>query len=202
LRTPITAILTAGENIRDGLVLEPDSLFEQGSVITDQASRLMELVDQVLLFAATSTARPTHSLRELQVDHVIADAVRSTKGLLEQAGFTLEAQIEPALPPITGDLSLLSQCLQNLIANAVKYSPDNRWVGISARINEEDREIQISVQDCGIGIPASDLAHIFLGGELNVSTQLGVGSVFTVRLPFANESLHRIRMAPAARTGT
>jgi signal transduction histidine kinase len=232
LRTPITGILTAGENIRDGLVLQPDSLFEQGSVITDQASRLMELVDQVLLFAATSTARPTHSLRELQVDHVIADAVRSTKGLLEQAGFTIEAQIEPALPPITGDLSLLSQCLQNLIANAVKYSPDNRWVGISARMNDEGREIQISVQDCGIGIPASDLAHIFepfyrsphvvaahipgtglglsiakrsveaLGGDLNVSTQFGVGSVFTVRLPFANESLHRIRMAPAARTGT
>jgi signal transduction histidine kinase len=192
----------------------------------------MELVDQVLLFAATSTARPTHSLRELQVDHVIADAVQSTKGLLEKAGFTIEVQVEPALPPVTCDLSLLSQCLQNLIANAVKYSPDNRWVGISARMNEEGREVDINVQDCGIGIPASDLAHIFepfyrsphvvaahipgtglglsiskrsveaLGGELNVSSQLGVGSVFTVRLPFANESLHRIRMAPAARTGT
>jgi len=99
-------------------------------------------------------------------------------------------------------------------------------------MKEEDREIQISVQDCGMGISTSDMAHIFdpfyrsphvvaahipgtglglsiakrsveaLGGELNVSSQLGVGSVFTVRLPFANESLHRIHMAPAARTGT
>jgi signal transduction histidine kinase len=230
LRTPITAILTAGENIRDGLVLGRDSLFEHGSVITDQASRLMELVDQVLLFAATSTAMPAHPLREIPVDEVIADAVRSTKGLLEEAGFTIEPQIEPALPPIMGDLSVLSQCLQNLIVNAVKYSTGNRWIGISARMNEEVRAIQISVQDRGIGIPASDLAHIFepfyrspqvvaahipgtglglsiakrsaeaFGGELSVSTQLGVGSVFTVRLPFANQGWQGIQMAPNART--
>jgi signal transduction histidine kinase len=223
LRTPITAILTAGENIRDGLVLGSESLFEHASVITDQAGRLSELVDQVLLFAATSTARPSHLLRELRVDEVVADAIRSTKGLLEKAGATMEVKIEPGLPPIVGDLSVLSQCLENLIANAVKYSAGNRWVGIAARLNQEAQEIEISVQDRGIGIPASDLAHIFepfyrspqavaahipgtglglsiakrsaeaLGGRLSVSTQIGVGSVFTVRLPFRNEALQGIR---------
>jgi signal transduction histidine kinase len=223
LRTPITAILTAGENIRDGLVLGSESLFEHGSVITDQAGRLSELVDQVLLFAATATARPSHLLRELRVDEVVADAIRSTKGLLEKAGATMDVKIEPGLPPIVGDLSVLSQCLENLIANAVKYSAGNRWVGIAARLHQEAQEIEISVQDRGMGIPASDLAHIFepfyrspqalaahipgtglglsiakrsaeaLGGGLSVSTQIGVGSVFTVRLPFANEALQGIR---------
>ena len=226
LRTPITAILTAGENIRDGLISGGDSLFEHGSVITGQADRLSELVDQVLLFAATSTAKPSHVLRELRVDEVVADAIRSTKGLLVKAGATMDVKIESGLPPIVADLSVLSQCLQNLIANAVKYSVGNRWVGIAARLNQEAREIEISVQDHGIGIPASDLAHIFepfyrspqavaahipgtglglsiakrsaeaLGGGLSVSTQIGVGSVFTVHLPLAPEALQGIKRHP------
>lgn len=231
LRTPLTAILTAGENVRDGLASGRDSLFEQGSVITDQATQLMELVEQVLLFAATAKGR-LHPLRELRADQVIDHALRSTKALLEEKGFTVDCHVEPALPPIVGDLSIVSQCLQNLIVNAVKYSNGARWIGISARMNEEDRELQISVADRGIGINASELGHIFdpfyrspqvvaaqirgtglglsiakrsaeaLGGRLTVSTQSGVGSVFTVRLPLANDRLQSRPVAQNARTGS
>ena len=232
LRTPITAILTAGENVRDGLVLGRDSLFEQGSVITDQATELMELVEQVLLFAGTLKSGSPHPLREIRVDEVVEHALRSTKGLLEEAGFTIDCHVEPALPPVIGDLSIMSQCLQNLIVNAVKYSNGKRWIGISARMNEEKGELQICVEDRGVGIDASELAHIFepfyrspkviaaqihgtglglsiakrsaevFGGELTVSTQLGLGSIFTVRLPVANHGLQGTVVERTARTGS
>ena len=74
------------------------------------------------------------------------------------------SEIKPDLPPVAGDLSLLSQCLQNLIANAVKYSGHSRWVGISADLvgmGLSSAEVQISVHDHGIGIASADLAHVF-----------------------------------------
>jgi signal transduction histidine kinase len=105
LRTPLTAILTAGENIRDGLAFDPEHLFEQGSVITNQASQLMEIVDQVLQFSVTREAKLAHSLRELHASDVINDALRSTRSQLEYAGFSLETKIDSNLPPFIADLS-------------------------------------------------------------------------------------------------
>src|SRR5215472_4338662 len=119
LKTPLTAIMTAGENIRDGLAFSADHLFEQGSVITNQAHQLMEIVEQVLLFSATREAKLTHLLREIGVNEVIEEALHSTQNLIDGAGFSVEIKIEPNLPAITADLSVLSQCLQNLIVNAV-----------------------------------------------------------------------------------
>lgn len=215
LRTPLTAILTAGENIRDGMAFNPDHLFEQGVVITNQAHQLMEIVDQVLQFSRTREAKLAYSLRELHASEVIEDALRSTHSLIEKAGFSVKTEIESDLPPIIADLSLLSQALQNLIANAIKYSKDSRWVGISARLDHGENVILISVEDRGIGIPESEVLRIFepfyrspqvisakirgtglglsiakrsvevFGGELTVFTEMGVGSTFTMHLPVA-----------------
>ena len=65
---------------------------------------------------------------------------------------------------VLGDLSALSQCLQNLITNALKYSNGQRWMGIQARLTEHGlsgKEIQISVSDHGMGIDAREIPHIF-----------------------------------------
>jgi len=228
LRTPLTAILTAGENIRDGLASNRELLFEQGSVITDQANQLMGLVDQVLLFSARRQGRLTHLLREVHASEVIDDALRSTQSLIEEEGFSTETRIEPHLPPIIADVSVLSQCIQNLIVNAVKYSGTNRWIGVSARMDRDKHAVLMAVQDRGMGISESDLKRIFepfyrspqvvsarirgtglglsiakrsaevFGGQLTVSTQVGVGSVFTVHLPVAEAAREKTSSAESA----
>ena len=228
LRTPLTAIMTAGENIRDGLAASADGLFEQGSVITNQAHQLMEIVDQVLLFSATREAKLTHLLREVRVDEVIEDALQATQNLIDGAGFSVETKIEADLPSITADLSVLSQCLQNLIANAVKYSRGKHWIGISARLDENESAILMSVEDQGIGIQPCDRERIFepfyrspdvaaarihgtglglsiakrsaevFGGKLTVSTEIGVGSVFTVHLPVVKNIRQKASSARSA----
>ena len=136
LRIPITAILSAGENIRDGLAKDKGSLREEGTIIITQAMRLMNLGDQILLYASTGKPGPRGEMRALTAVDLVDDAVNNTPILLQQGHFTLDREIQPGLPALCGDLSLLSQCLQNLIANAVKYSGQSRWVGVTAvRLN-------------------------------------------------------------------
>jgi signal transduction histidine kinase len=220
LRTPITAILSAAENFRDGLVQGEDSLKQHGFIITKQARQLKSLVDQVLVYATAMRDKPWHDMRLLDICDLIDDALSQVSPQLREAGFTVDREIEADLPPVAGDLSLLSQCLQNLIANAVKYSGQNRWIGISADfvgMGMGSNEVQIRVQDHGLGIAAADLPHVFepfyrgrraaaaqipgtglglsiarrcaevFGGRLTVVSAEGAGSVFTLHLPSARE---------------
>src|SRR5581483_7063848 len=88
----------------------------------------------------------------------------ATNTLLKEADFTVEPQIEPGLPEIMGDLAALSQCLQNLIVNAVKYGGNARWIGVRANLAAAEhgrKEVCISVQDRGIGIAPDDVQRIF-----------------------------------------
>ena len=110
------------------------------------------------------------------------------------------------------------QSLQNLITNAVKYGGEKRWLGISARaVREKERaqEIELSVEDRGMGISKEEIAHIFepfyrspavtdagihgtglglplarkmveeMGGRLTAKSELGKGSSFTIHLPLS-----------------
>jgi signal transduction histidine kinase len=163
LRTPLTSILCAGENIRDGFARGQKDFVEQVSIIVDEAAQLAGLVDQVMLFAVTST-KPNYPLQPLQVSEILSSALRNTSGLLQGSAFTVEQQIQEGLPPVLGDLSAVSQCLQNLIVNAVKYGPEQHSIKLAAQIDQfsgSKKEVQISVHDRGRGISTADLPHIF-----------------------------------------
>ena len=165
LETPLAAIIAAGENIRDGLFGDGDRLREEGKIIVAYARRLRNLGDQILLYASTGEQGIIRDIHALTAGEVIDNAVDSVSFLLEQRGFTLEREIEMGLPLLRGDLRLLSQSLENLITNAVKYSGQSRWVGVSAGLGEcsfSGREgIRIAVRDRGWGISAEDLPYIF-----------------------------------------
>ena len=164
LRTPLTVISSAAENIAHGVVEGKPQLEQYGSVIGAQARKLFEMVEQILLFAAIREGQQRYSLRPLEVPEILDSALSGTAGLIRTAGFHVEQQIEPNLPRIVGDLPALSQCVQNLITNALKYGSEQKWIGIQARLTEHGltgTEIQISVSDRGIGIAPEELRHIF-----------------------------------------
>ena len=164
LRTPLTVISSAAENIAHGVVEGKPQLEQYGSVIGAQARKLFEMVEQILLFAAIREGQQRYSLRPLDVPEILDAALSGTAGLIRTAEFHVEQQIEPNLPPIVGDLPALSQCVQNLITNALKYGFEQKWIGIQARLIEHGltgKEIQISVSDRGIGIAPEELRHIF-----------------------------------------
>jgi signal transduction histidine kinase len=101
----------------------------------------------------------------LDVTQIIASLEASTRELIQGSGFALERHIEPGLPQVMGDLAAITQCLQNLIGNAVKYGGESRWIGLRAFVAPAEhymgQELRISVSDRGIGIDRSDLPHIF-----------------------------------------
>ncbi len=164
LRTPLTVISSAADNIADGVVEGKQQLTQYGTVIRNQARQLSGLVEQILLFAATGQGRQRYDLRPLEISDIIEAALGSTRELVQAAQFTVEREIAAGLPLVLGDRSALSQCLQNLITNAVKYGGEARWLGIQARVAEggmSHKEVEIRVSDRGIGITAAELPHIF-----------------------------------------
>jgi signal transduction histidine kinase len=163
LRTPLSIISSAADNITLGCVDQPTQVAQYGGVIGDQARKLSELVEQVLLFASTREARYRYALRPVDVPDVIETTLAASADLIAASHVVVERAIERRLPPVMGDALGLAQCLQNLITNGLKYGGSARWLGLRAVLveNREGRSVEITVSDRGLGIAASDMPHIF-----------------------------------------
>ena len=165
LRTPLAVLCSAVDNIADGVVTGKEQFAKYGSVIRNQSRQINALVNQVTLFASTQDRDRWYVRQPLAVKEVIEVAVAGTTELIHKNGFALEQHVQPDLPNVMGDLPALSQCLQNLVTNALKYGEEGRWISISAHAEESKdsrgREVRISVQDRGKGIDRSELPRIF-----------------------------------------
>ena len=165
LRTPLAVLSSAADNIADGLVEGKAEIRKYCTVIQDQSRQMTGLVDEILLFASTEDRKNRYVMQGLRVSQIIEAVLASTKELIQGAGFEVETRVEPDLPMVTGDLAAISQCLQNLVGNAVKYSGTSRWIAVhafAAPVGEgRGREVRISVSDRGIGIERSELANVF-----------------------------------------
>jgi signal transduction histidine kinase len=164
LRTPLAVISSAAENIAHGVVADPTQVSRYGASILKQARQLTHLVEQVLLFASTQQKAGNYQLVPVPVDEAIDAALENTAGLAKAAGIAVERRVEAGLPPVAADFGALSQVLQNLITNAIKYGSDGRWLGITANARRENGVvvgIDIAVSDKGPGIAASEIKHIF-----------------------------------------
>lgn len=217
LRTPLAVICSAGENLADGIVDNPEKVAQYGDVIYREGRRLTDMVEQVLEFAGAQSGRQRYELRATDVKGFIDGAVAACQAQIHERGFTLETSVETNLPPINGNGAALRRVMQNLISNAIKYDGANRWARITAHTaaGEQGNEIQIAIEDRGLGIDSADLAHIFEpfyrgnaavaaqiegsgvglslvkqiveahGGKVTVKSTAGSGSTFTVHLPIA-----------------
>ena len=220
LRTPITVISSAAENIADGLVSDREQITQYGRAIRSQAAQLKQLVEQILLFAATRRGAQHYALRRVDIAAVIDMALGSTSEVIDAAGFIVERSVPSNLPPVMVDTQALSQCLQNLITNAVKYSDGERWLGVRAATREiaAGTEALITVSDRGIGIESHELKHIFepfyrssrvrdeqihgsgLGLPLAMSMVKAMGGYISVESSPGNGSAFTVHLAVAEST--
>jgi signal transduction histidine kinase len=165
LRTPLAVLCSAADNLADGVVKGETQLAKYSSVIRNQSRQINGLVNQVILFTATQNGKGRYVLQPLEVSTVVNTAVDDAMELIQKARFTVEKKIDPNLPPVMGDFSALSQCLQNLVTNALKYGDRGRWISIHAELayskDRRGNEVRISVEDHGSGIERADLFHIF-----------------------------------------
>ncbi len=220
LRTPLAVISSAAENIAHGVVEDKQQLVRYGNTIVKQSRQLTQLVEQVLLFAATQQPQGRYGHGSVNISEVIDAALEGTNSTVTAAGFTVERRVEGGLPAVDADFTALVRSLQNLITNAVKYGGDNHWLRISATAVQATgriEEVELTVEDKGIGIGKDEIKHIFepfyrspavnesgihgtglglplartiveaMGGRLTAKSELGKGSSFSIHLPVAQE---------------
>lgn len=211
LRTPLTPLVACSEVLRDILISRKNEMEQKlvtniCSSVNSLAQRLEELLDLAKL------SRGTFILHQQQVN--IIDLVNKTvtqfKPIAEEQSNQLILEIQGNLPEIQADPSRLQQVLDNLVSNALKYSPQNTTVTLIARrtgsnliIEVQDEGVGVSPEEQqqllnpyhrvqqdtqkypGIGLKLAISKHIVEahGGKVWVESQLGRGSAFFVQLP-------------------
>jgi len=207
LRTPLTNIRSWLEAAQDGLArLDPQLL----SLLLEEAVLLQHIIDDLRDLAAADAGDLRLHREQVYVNDLLEQVVEAHRGAAETAGVRLFAQ-PTADPEVLLDGTRLRQLVGNLVANAVRHTSAGGSVTVRSEVVGGD--LSIAVADTGTGIAAADLPKVFdrfwraddsrtrstggsglglaiarklaeaHGGGITVESTLGVGSVFTIRLP-------------------
>src|SRR5262249_36826111 len=128
-------------------------------LIKGEGKKLSAMVEQILDFAGARSGRRKYNLAETDPGDVVQAAIDECRPLIKEKDIALETQISDSLPKLNADRVALSQAIQNLIVNSVKYSNGERWLRVTAE--KGSGSVKISVEDHGIGISKNDLRQIF-----------------------------------------
>ncbi len=210
LRTPIAIIKGYASTLRrDDVEWERDVIREKMAIIEDEADRLTDLVEDLL------TASKIQATRELKLSLTDIDlsavATRAADRLEQPAQHRIELSFPDGFPLIQGDEARLRQVIDNLLTNAIKYSPAGTTITLGGRYSE--RNVTVFVRDEGAGIPKQEINKVFdrfyriddkltrstqgtglglylvkaiieaHGGEISVKSQVGSGTTFYFTLP-------------------
>jgi signal transduction histidine kinase len=216
LKTPITALQLQAQGLlrlaQKGTLatLAPERIVTKIELINQQTARLTNLATDLLDVARIRAGRFDLRMEEFDLVEVVRDVTARFDEHLTTAQCSVE--IEADVPVLLwSDRARLEQVITNLLSNAIKYG---RGKPIAMQINHEDNMARLVVRDQGIGIAAEHLDRIFvrferavssrnfgglglglyivrqiveaLGGNVRVSSEVGIGSAFTVTLPRAS----------------
>lgn len=159
LRTPLAAIRSSVEvALGSGRSREEyeDLLVE----IIDQGTSLEMLVNQLLLISESETEGLKSEFSDVAIDDVVTRAVDMFGGVAESRGVVLELP-HCASAVVPGNRNLLRQLVNNLIDNAVKYTPADGRVTVELSLDEKQEGIVLTVSDTGIGISPRDVPRVF-----------------------------------------
>jgi signal transduction histidine kinase len=163
LRTPLTAMRSAGQNLADGIVDDPERIRKYGALIEREGRRLTEMVGRVLAFAGIRSGQQALRMQPVPVGALVESVLADLRWVHEEKRVHVEVEIADGLPEVRGDELALRQALANLLDNAAKYGGPARWIGVRAHeaATPRGREVVLAVSDRGIGIPRRDLPHLF-----------------------------------------
>ncbi|HKU12175.1 sensor histidine kinase [Sinomonas sp.] len=207
-RTPLTSLLGYAELLQDDTSLGPSARADL-QVMSRNARHLRKMVDDILAASVEGSSVETQRTR-LDLARLLRQAAASAMPEAEGRGIELRVVADDDLP-VLGDRTGLVRILDNLVSNALKYSDTGTSVLMTAE--RDGRSAVCRIEDQGLGIAPEDLGRIFTrfqrtdaarragipgtglglalaqevaeqhGGRLEVASEVGVGSVFTLRIP-------------------
>jgi signal transduction histidine kinase len=212
LRTPLTSVLGYAESLRAGDFGALDEEQVRALYVVERnAGRLNRLIDDLLLTARIESQSLDLQLEELDLSTLAVESVQAAEPGAEGQGVGLVLAVEPVR--VAGDRLRLGQLLDNLVSNAVKFTPDGGTVTVS--LASREGEAVLEVADTGIGIPADEQERLFErfyrattardrsiegtglglviaraiaeahGGRIGFESSEGEGTTFRVELPLA-----------------
>ena len=211
LRSPLAAIESMLNLIVSGVVTDEEKRRELTERSLNRVRTLLRMVNDLLTLLRSRDVKPQELLEKVDLANVAQRVLDLLSARAEQEKVILRSDIQTAMAPVLGDPEKIETLLTNLIANAIKYTPEGGEVAL--RISQTSTEALIEVSDTGIGIDKEDLPRIFgefyrskrgrdfapvgtgLGlsivksivdahrGTIHVESEVGRGTTFRVRLP-------------------
>jgi signal transduction histidine kinase len=164
LRTPLTAIITHGEILRDGL-LGTLSERQNDSVngIISGGRLLLEMVSEILTYAKGQAHQLRLTLTDFDVIDVVREAMEINKSLVAKRAIVFRTEIGANVPPVRADREKIVHVLNNLLGNAIEFTPigGRVWVQVTHDIDRDRPAHIVEVGDTGIGIAPEHFDLIF-----------------------------------------
>jgi signal transduction histidine kinase len=213
LRTPLSLIRLYAETLEMGRLTNPEKYEEYFRTIRKESERLSALINNILDFSRIEAGKKEYDFRETNLAELVRTTLEAYRYQIEQNGFEFQENIEDNLPPVRVDREAIARSLLNLVNNALKYSPNEKFIGV--KLHRANGSVQLEVVDHGIGIPRSEQPKIFEkfyrvgdplvhntkgsglglslvrhivrahGGDVRVESAPGKGSKFVIALPLA-----------------
>ncbi len=211
LKTPLAAIKGYAETVELAIKDDPDAAVHFMSQIGTQCLRLERLISDMMQLARAQAGRSHMKISSVSLGDVITESIKSYQPIAESKKIELTVVPPPAEAQVRSDPEAMLTIANNLIGNAIHYTPEGGQVRVSCR--EAGNCWSLAVEDTGVGIPESEQKRIFerfyrveksrssadggtgiglsivknltvtLGGEVRVSSNPGEGSTFEVLLP-------------------
>ena len=216
LRTPLGNLQAYAETLQAEEDLEIEQQKEFCNVIVSEAHRLGRLVDQLLTVGQMEAGSMVANRHELEMLPMVQYASDQMMAMAEKKQQQLITDFSPKLPTVFGDREKLQAALVNLVGNAVKYTPAGGEITVRSSVDESF--VRVEVQDNGPGIAKDEQHKVFdkffrgsnavdsdergnglglaftrevvrmHGGDIDLQSELGEGSTFTMRLPIGGQS--------------
>ncbi len=159
LRTPLTSIRGFVETLKEGAVDNPEEKVRFLNIIEKHADRLNHLINDLLQLSRIESREIKMESRSINLKELIDEVVADFEDKMDRKGQSIEVKISPEFPEIEADRERIEQVLNNLLDNAVKFTPPEGKICLSAL--EEGEDIRIEISDTGIGIPREYLSRLF-----------------------------------------
>ena len=157
-RSPLSSIMLASKSLlRNEAIQKIQRAREYLQLIVDQANRLNQLAEDTLSITKLESGQLSYVFKIVNVERLIQDAVSMVRF---SSKHHFEFKVDPEVLFINGDQTKLRQTIQNLVSNAVKYSPQGGMIKVVCE-NISPDEVLISISDEGIGIPSDKLDRLF-----------------------------------------
>lgn len=202
LKTPLTAIREGTELLREQVV---GTLNEQqteiAGILHDSSLQLQKLIEDLLNFSIVQSRTSTLVHKPVEFDSLIEEVLAGHKIAMLSRRLELDASLQPVV--LEGDREKLRILVDNLVSNAVKYSPDGGW--LSVRLTTDDGEVLLEVADAGPGIPEPEQERVFeafyQGAPANKGPVRGTGLGLSIAREYAQAHGGTIRVIKSAHQG-